>query len=107
MANLKDLQQATSDAAGKASPAPRKPLATVTQAIAPVSVPAIASSSAPENRPTSRAGKIPMTFHLAADFKRSLRLVQAYRGGTFEQLAAEAFNDLFSKYNAPTVNNEP
>ena len=46
-----------------------------------------------------------MTFHLSEDFKRSLRLVQAHRGHgcTLEQLAAEALNDLFSKYNVPTI----
>ena len=56
-------------------------------------------------RANARAGKIAMTFHLSEDFKRSLRLVQARRGHgcTLEQLAAEALNDLFSKYNVPTV----
>ena len=46
-----------------------------------------------------------MTFHLSEDFKRSLRLIQAHQGSgcTLEQLAAEALNDLFSKYNVPTV----
>lgn len=76
----------------------------------PSALPVVTQASPPvaEEKPTSRAGKIAMTFHLAADFKKSLRLVQAYRGGscTFEQLAAEAFNDLFSKYNAPTINND-
>lgn len=89
MADLKNLQQAASKAARKnqsPDPAPRDASSPVKQ--------------------DSRAGKIAITFHLPADFKRSLRLIQAYRGTgcTFEQLAAEAFNDLFSKHNVPTVN---
>jgi hypothetical protein len=87
MANLKRLQQAATHAAGKVLPRPAAPLATIS-----------------EKQP-SRAGKIALTFHLPEDFKRSLRLVQAHRGhgATLEQLAAEALNDLFSKYNVPTV----
>ncbi len=87
MANLKTLQQAASKAAGKTQPNQSEP------------------SAASTNKLNTRAGKIAMTFHLPEDFKRSLRLVQAHRsnGCTFEQLAAEAFNDLFSKYNVPTV----
>ena len=87
MANLKTLQQAASKAAGKMPP------------------PQAESRAASTDKPNTRAGKIAMTFHLPEDFKRSLRLVQAHRstGCTFEQLAAEAFNDLFSKYNVPTV----
>ena len=90
MANLKSLQQAASHAAGKVPP----------RQAAPPEV-------APEKQ-ASRVGKIALTFHLPEDFKRSLRLVQAYRGSgaTFEQLAAEALNDLFSKYNVPTVQTE-
>jgi hypothetical protein len=87
MANLKTLQQAASKAAGKTQPHQSEP------------------SAASTHKLNTRAGKIAMTFHLPEDFKRSLRLVQAHRsnGCTFEQLAAEAFNDLFSKYNVPTV----
>jgi hypothetical protein len=101
MANLKRLQQAASEAAGKAQP--RKPQPVPAQ---PRETPAPLPSPA---RPNSRAGKIALTFHLPEDFKRSLRLVQAHRGSgcTLEQLAAEAFNDLFTKYNVPTINSEP
>jgi hypothetical protein len=101
MANLKNLQQAASEAAGKVQP--RKPQPVPAQ-------PRVASAPlpSPAARGNSRAGKIALTFHLPEDFKRSLRLVQAHRGNgcTLEQLAAEAFNDLFGKYNVPLVNNE-
>ena len=95
MTNLKNLQHAASEAAGKEPPKRR------TAEPAPAAV----AAAAPLERPPARAGKIAMTFHLSEDFKRSLRLVQARRGHgcTLEQLAAEALNDLFSKYNVPTI----
>lgn len=95
MANLKNLQHAASEAAGKGQP---KKWSTE-----PAPVAAVPTSVS--TRSKSRAGKIALTFHLPEDFKRSLRLVQAQRshGCTLEQLAAEALNDLFSKHNVPTV----
>jgi hypothetical protein len=95
MTNLKSLQHAASEAAGKEPPKRRT--------AEPVPAPVAAAAS--PARANARAGKIAMTFHLSEDFKRSLRLVQARRGHgcTLEQLAAEALNDLFSKYNVPTV----
>jgi len=97
MANLKNLQHAASEAAGKGQPKKRPAeLAPFVAVATPTPAPA---------RSKSRAGKITLTFHLPEDFKRSLRLVQAQRGNgcTLEQLAAEALNDLFSKHNVPTV----
>lgn len=96
MANLRELQHAARAAAGKDQPKPRTPEAAPVDAASPVA------------RSTTRAGKVAMTFHLSEDFKRSLRLVQAHRGHgcTLEQLAAEALNDLFSKYNVPTVTSD-
>lgn len=97
MANLKNLQHAASEAAGKGQPKKRPAeLAPFIAVATPTPVPA---------QSKSRAGKIALTFHLPEDFKRSLRLIQAQRGNgcTLEQLAAEALNDLFAKYNVPTV----
>lgn len=98
MANLKNLQQAASEAAGKVQPSKAQPPKAKS---APVKA-GVAFAPAKAN---SRAGKIALTFHLPEDFKRSLRLIQAHRGTgcTLENLAAEAFNDLFTKYNVPTV----
>jgi hypothetical protein len=95
MANLKNLQHAASEAAGKGPPKKRSA----------DSSPVVAVSTSTPARSKSRAGKIALTFHLPEDFKRSLRLVQAQRGHgcTLEQLAAEALNDLFGKHNVPTV----
>jgi uncharacterized membrane protein len=104
MSKLQNLQNAARNAAGKA---PARKVAAAPAAVAakpaPAAVPAPAAPEAP--KPNSRAGKIALTFHLPEDFKRSLRLVQAHRGSgcTMEQLAAEAFNDLFGKYDVPTV----
>lgn len=99
MANLKHLQHAASEAAGKSQSNRRAPEP------APAPYWPNVTDAAPPARANARAGKIAMTFHLSEDFKRSLRLVQARRGHgcTLEQLAAEALNDLFSKYNVPTI----
>lgn len=96
MANLRNLQQAASEAAGKSQP-PKAGREDAPARAAPTKQPPRSGSS--------RTGKIALTFHLPEDFKRSLRLVQAHRGTgcTLEHLAAEALNDLFSKYNVPTV----
>jgi hypothetical protein len=51
----------------------------------------------------SREGKTPITAYLSHDFKSSLRLIQAKRGGSVQELIAEALNDLFAKHNVPTV----
>jgi hypothetical protein len=51
----------------------------------------------------SREGKTPITAFLSTDFKSGLRLIQAKRGGSVQNLIAEALNDLFVKYNVPTV----
>lgn len=97
MANLKNLQHAASEAAGKGQPKKRP------AELAPFVAVAVATPTPARSK--SRAGKIALTFHLPEDFKRSLRLVQAQRGNgcTLEQLAAEALNDLFGKHNVPTV----
>ena len=60
----------------------------------------------------SRAGKTNLTAYLPLAFKANLRLIQARlmqeRGGkvSSESLIAEALNDLFSKYDVPTISLE-
>jgi len=56
----------------------------------------------------SREGKDNIAAWLPGGFKRSIRLVQAKKPGdpSLQELMAEAFNDLFSKYNVPTVSEE-
>jgi hypothetical protein len=51
----------------------------------------------------SREGKTNITAYLAPGFKSSLRLIQARNGASLQALVAEALNDLFVKYNVPTV----
>jgi hypothetical protein len=51
----------------------------------------------------SREGKTNITAYLSPDFKASLRLIQARTGASLQTLIAEALNDLFSKYDVPTV----
>jgi hypothetical protein len=51
----------------------------------------------------SREGKTNITAYLSPDFKASLRLIQARTSASLQTLIAEALNDLFSKYDVPTV----
>jgi hypothetical protein len=54
-------------------------------------------------RPPSRVGKIAITAWLPPQFMSSFRLIQAQENRPLQELAAEAFNELFRKYNVPTV----
>ena len=98
MSKLADLQQALSRGAGKTAPEPATAAATVTAEAAPLSL----------TRQPSRAGQVNISAWLNADFKNGLRLVQARKGAnsTLQDLMAEALNDLFTKYNVPTVRQE-
>lgn len=49
----------------------------------------------------SRVGKVNVTGYFPPEVKASLRLVQARRGGTIQDILAEALNDLFAKYRVP------
>jgi multidrug efflux pump subunit AcrA (membrane-fusion protein) len=49
----------------------------------------------------SRMGKVNVTGYFPPEVKASLRLVQAKRGGTIQDILAEALNDLFAKYRVP------
>lgn len=67
----------------------------------------------PEHAPTlgsytapSRVGKVNLTVHLPKNYKRSLRLIQANTGRSMQSLVAEALNDLYIKYGAPTVDGD-
>jgi hypothetical protein len=54
----------------------------------------------------SREGKTNITAYLSPDFKVSLRLIQARTGVSLQTLVAEALNDLFTKYDVPTVRSD-
>jgi hypothetical protein len=51
----------------------------------------------------SREGKTNITAYLSPDYKASLRLIQAKSGASLQALIAESLNDLFRKYDVPTV----
>ncbi len=63
------------------------------------------SSAAPASsqRQANRQGKINLAAWLHPDFKASMRLVQARRPGSIQELMEEALNDLFAKYDVPQV----
>jgi len=97
MSKLATLQNALNSSGGKPAP-----LAVSTPG--PTAVPAIGGAG----KPPSRVNQDNISAWLHKDFKRSIRLVQAKKqsNATLQDLMAEAFNDLFSKYNVPTVNQE-
>ena len=64
--------------------------------------PARPEAAHPAGQP-SRTGKINVTGYFPPEVKASLRLVQARRGGTIQDLLAEALNDLFVKYGVPEI----
>jgi hypothetical protein len=68
--------------------------------------PATAKTASAE-KAGSRSGKIHVGAWLSPDFKTSLRMVQIKTAKSgergFQDLVAEALNDLFAKYDVPTV----
>jgi hypothetical protein len=54
----------------------------------------------------SREGKTNITAYLSPDYKASLRLIQARSNRSLQALLAEALNDLFAKYDVPTIGRE-
>lgn len=96
MSKMQNLQQALRQSTGKGPPVLEPPVT-----IAPVPV-------AASPRQPSRAGHVNISCWLHRDFKSSLRLVQARKGAsaTLQDLMAEALNDLFTKYDVPTIRSE-
>jgi hypothetical protein len=94
---MRNLQQALSQSTGKTADIPPPVMATVTVTDKPM-----------PGRQQSRAGQVNISAWMDASFKASLRLVQARKGGSapLQDLLAEALNDLFVKYDVPTVRQE-
>ena len=93
MSKIKSLQQALSASSGKAAAVAEREPANAAPAIA---------------RQPGRAGQVNISAWMDANFKASLRLVQARKGGSasLQDLMAEALNDLFTKYDVPTIRRE-
>lgn len=85
--NMQALQEALKGTQSKPTPA---------QAVAD-------APTGPGYMAPSREGKTNITAYLSPDYKASLRLIQARTGGSLQGLIAEALNDLFRKYDVPTV----
>jgi hypothetical protein len=103
MSKLQNLQQALKSSSGKAPPEKPAPLASSDPAKMP----------APRAKTSSREGKDYTGAWLNPDFGTSLRLVQIRkRKGSegkkvyLDDIIAEALNDLFIKYDVPTVLHE-
>ncbi len=100
---LQNLQQALKSSAGKATPEKPAPLASSDPAAKP----------APRAKSASRVGKDYTGAWLNPDFGTSLRLVQIRKRKDadgkkvyLDDILAEALNDLFIKYDVPTVLHE-
>ena len=98
MSKMQGLQQALNKSSGKSKLEKPEPIATSNDAI----------KSTPAIKAPSRHGKEYTGAWLNPDFKKSLRLVQIRKGGKvyLDDLVAEALNDLFFKYDVPSVNHE-
>lgn len=97
MSKMQNLQHALRQSTGKTIPSP-EPVARITPANAP--------APPASQKPSGREGQVNISAWLHADFKSSLRLVQARKGRTaaaLQDLMAEALNDLFTKYDVPTI----
>lgn len=103
MSKLQNLQQALNSTSGKATIA--KP--------APVKATSDAKQPAPRAKSSGREGKEYTGAWLNSDFGTSLRLVQIRKRKDtqgkkvyLDDIIAEALNDLFIKYDVPTVQHE-
>src|SRR5580692_7179361 len=103
MSKLQNLQQALKSSSGKATL--EKPT--------PVASSDLAPKPAPRAKSSSRVGKDYTGAWLNADFGTSLRLVQIRKRQDIQgkkvyldDILAEALNDLFIKYDVPTVLHE-
>jgi hypothetical protein len=99
MSKMQNLQQALKQSSGKT---PVVEVVKADDAVAAKQMPV------PAARTPSRSGQFNLSSWQPMAFKSSLRLVQARKGGnvTIQDLMAEALNDLFTKYDVPTVRQE-
>jgi hypothetical protein len=99
MSKMQNLQQALRESTGKSAAKHDAPLR-----VAPSPTPTPATPP----RSQGRADQVNISAWLHPDFKSSLRLVQARKGrnATLQDLMSEALNDLFVKYDVPTIRQE-
>lgn len=104
MSKVSALQASLEKSAGKASKSRGEPQAPPAAASSLTPAPAGQRVTAPRKAVApSREGKIHIGAYLPADFKRSLRLVQAQTGEDMQTLLTRALNDLFKSHNVPIV----
>jgi hypothetical protein len=98
MSRMQSLQQALNKSSGKSKQEKPEPVAASNDV----------EKTTMSTKAPSRHGKEYTGAWLNPDFKKSLRLVQISKGGKvyLDDLVAEALNDLFFKYNVPTVHHE-
>lgn len=77
--------------------------AAVARRPAPAAVPEPQPTPTTTARQANRVGKVNIAAWMDPAFKNSIRLVQARRPGSIQDLLEEALNDLFAKYDVPQV----
>ena len=106
---LKALQQALNTSTQRSAPrrkltVPRTPEASPPAKVEPEpQVEAVKPAASGSYMAPSREGKTNITAYLSPDYKSSLRLIQARTSKSLQTLIAESLNDLFVKYDVPTV----
>jgi hypothetical protein len=63
----------------------------------------VPSPAVPAEKGASRSGKVHVGAWLSPAYKTSLRMIQVKSDKDFQKLISEALNDLFAKYDVPTV----
>lgn len=96
MKNLGQLQRALEGKGKAAVPA------AVAEPAAPSGTPRVRVSNAATRAP-SREGKVMIGAWMSPDYKGSLRLIQARREASIQELLGEALNMLFERENVPVV----
>jgi hypothetical protein len=79
------------------------PLPVVSAAVVAAAEPVVAAAPGGSYMAPSRTGKANITAYLSPDYKRNLRLIQARTGRSLQSIIAEALNDVFQKYDVPTI----
>jgi hypothetical protein len=100
MKNLGQLQRAL-EGKGRAA-APAVAPVTVAELAGAPPVPRVRATKTVPRAP-SREGKVMIGAWMSPDYKGSLRLIQARRETSIQELLGEALNMLFERENVPTV----
>lgn len=101
MSKISSIQAQLNKAAGRGTAGEAKSKSAIVTSPAPAE--SAEMSSSPATGPKSRIGKVHVGAYLPADFKRSLRLLQAQTGEDTQTIIARALNEVFRAANVPVI----